>query len=76
MNLKFNYLIPVSLKVEFKNKMVKYHTGNIGKIVNSEIKNGQLNIIVKIYKNQVNKIKRLLSQPEVISAEIIKNEKS
>jgi hypothetical protein len=61
MYLKFNNLIPVSLKVELKNKKVKYHTGNIGKIVNSEIKNGQLNVTVKIYKNQVDKIKKLYS---------------
>lgn len=74
MKLKFNNLIPVSLRTEFKDKTIKYHTGNVGKIINSEIRNGQLTVTVQIYKDQINKIKKLLSQPEIISAEI-KNEK-
>lgn len=72
MKLKFNNLIPITLETKFKNKAVKYLNVNVGKIIGSEIKNGQYNVIVQINKRSINKIKKLLLQPDIVSAEIIK----
>jgi hypothetical protein len=71
MILKFNNLIPIALEVKIKNKAIKHLDVNVGKIIDLEIKNGQMNVIAMINKRSINKIKKLLSQPDIISAEII-----
>jgi len=62
------------IKIKFKNKSVKYHNVKIGKITNSYVKDEQLWINVSIYKKFVKKIKKLLTQPNIISAEFIKGD--
>ena len=56
------------IKIKFKDKSVKHHDIKIGKITGSHIKDNQIYVDISIDKKFVKKIKKLLTQPNIISA--------